>query len=97
MIDPSIEQLGGRVLAEAEDVAAPDPRHAPAARDDEEGSVRMLRSDHVVGEDAELRPGAVGFPDLGSSPPPQRCLPSGPSRPLRHRSDIDTLPKIITH
>jgi hypothetical protein len=43
MIDPSIEQLGGRVLAEAEDVAAPDPRHAPGARDDEEGSVRMLR------------------------------------------------------
>jgi len=31
MIDPSIEQLGGRVLAEAADVAAPDPRHAPGA------------------------------------------------------------------
>ena len=36
MIDPSIEQLGGRVLAEAEDIAAPDPRHASGARDDEE-------------------------------------------------------------
>ena len=86
MIDPSIEQLGGRVLAEAEDIAAPDPRHAPGARDEEEperahaaeevgtgtGSLARARLrcgqrvelealDHVVGEDAELLPGAVGI------------------------------------
>lgn len=84
MIDPSIEQLGGRVLAEAEDIAAPDPRHAPGARDDEEparahaaeeggiGSLARARlrcgqrveleaPDHVVGEDAELLPSAVGI------------------------------------
>jgi len=119
MIDPSIEQLGGRVLAEAEDVAAPDPRHAPGARDDEEPERAHAAEEVEIGSlaRARLRCGqraelearitlwartlsccqAVGFADLGSSAPPQRRLPSGPSRPLRHRSDIDTLPKIITH
>src|SRR5712692_6295837 len=100
MIDPSIEQLGGRVLAEAADIAAPDPRHAPGAREDEEPERAHAAEEVRIGSlaRARLRCGQrvelearitlwartlsccqvlLGFPELGSSPPPQRGLPSG--------------------
>jgi len=61
MIDPSIVQLGGRVLAEAEDVAAPDPRHAPGARDDEEPERAHAAEEVGIGSlaRARLRCGSV--------------------------------------